>query len=251
MPVIDPTIATNLAGVLCQNYADETNSFSAKHPVSVQHFTEIMAYCHTKINQYASLVKNEKDEQAKIAERYLDLAINNLFSSMQLLIIEHIIASGNMFRQAVEATCIAILLSHRGELRTTYKKNGKKIEENFLFLDIFMEDKHYKWPYLYLPLIEKNKSALGIDAEFIEVFKAAQRVFNGYSHASKKTINLSQSGGIGSRLFIGGGIGHPEKNLLDFELKARINFSKKIPTIIDYIYKLLHLQTPETSDTKS
>ncbi|USD20845.1 hypothetical protein MJO52_17545 [Microbulbifer variabilis] len=114
METVDPTKASEVARSLCKNYSVEVESFSSEYSDTVEQFSELIAECYKRGDKFSA--HGNKVEQEKLSVAFLDLAINNLFSSMQLLIIEHIIPSGNMYRQAIEAACLSILLSHQGKL---------------------------------------------------------------------------------------------------------------------------------------
>lgn len=105
-----------------------------------------------------------------------------------------------MYRQAIEAACLSILLSHQGKLTP----NSNKLDD-FYFKDIFKADKQHQKPYQFAPLIVKNQTALGVDDEFLKFLEKSKKIFNKYSHASKLTVDLSQTGGNKSSIFFGWG----------------------------------------------
>lgn len=231
MKEIDATNPSELVLAFHNDYKEEIDTFSSKHADKVLQFCESVSLCHRKHNLF-TLIK-EPSDRVLHTSAHVQVLINNIYSSMQLLMIEHIIPSGNMYRQSMEALCMAILLSHSGKIEVTVKKKTKEID----FFDAYINDKAIASPHHALKHIKNNLSRLKIREDSIERLESSKSFFNQFSHCSKLAMALSQSGGDESKWFLGGGIGHHTSQIMEKEIASRINYLSIIPNLVDELYK--------------
>jgi hypothetical protein len=77
---------------------------------------------------------------------------------------------------------------------------------------------------------------LELREESIERLKKRKKFLDRFSHPSKLAMGLSQSGGEESKWFLGGGIGHPESDILAKEVAFRNEYVGILPELIEQLY---------------
>ena len=226
--VIDPR---ELVGAIFNDYSSEIESFSKYYSSELLEFCEIVSTCHKKHNLFSSIPS--PSERALHVSAHIQVVINYIYTSMQLLMIEHVIPSGNMYRQSIEALSMAILLAHPGKIVFEVKKKTKEID----FFDSYKNEKAVARPHTALRHVQNNSVVLKVKADSIEKLKNSKDFLNNLSHPSKLSLALSQSGGNESKWFLGGGIRDLNSNIFKKEIDSRINYINILPSLFEELYR--------------
>lgn len=136
----------------------------------IRNFNSVMEEC----KGLNATIKLKEDYRGNYIATYVYSSLNNLISSVSLLMAGHLISAGNLIRIFMEAIIIALLFSANN-------------------LDIDYYDKYKKGPkdfraYRVFDYAEKNLEALRIDKCTWAVIKEYKNYFNTMSHASDLAI---------------------------------------------------------------
>jgi len=209
MKEIDVTNSGSLVSALFENHSEDMDRFSKEYSSEALEFCKGIALCFRKHNLF-TLINNPSDRSKHVAA-HVYVVINNIYSSMRLLMIEHVVPSGNMYRQSIEAMCMSILLAHEGSIEITAKKNKKKKID---FFEKYIGNKAEAQPSKAMGHLKRNFDSLKVREDSVQRLSDSLKFRHNFSHCSKLAIALSQSGGSEPKWLLGGGIGHEDNELM-------------------------------------
>lgn len=205
--------------------------FSSSFPRETLEFCEHIEKCHAIFNKYTS-APNPSERLQKVGA-FVFLGIDNLFTSMHLLMQGYLIPSGNMFRQSLEAVAMATLLSEKKELDVIVKKGWSRRN----FYNDFINTMKYTQSHNSLKWMERNAIRLNLRTSGLEIFKKSKSFYNNYSHPSLFSLGARMVGG-GSPGFITGGIyDEDKKEFYTKEVRGRESYGSHLPDAIRFIFE--------------
>ena len=126
------------------------------------------------------------------------VTLDNVYTSMKLLLLGYLTPSGNMLRQSLEAACMCILLATDAPL----KVRGKRDEIHFY--EEYRYHKRFTRSHRAVELVKNNTDALEVNSEAIAQFVSGKQFYNEYSHPSKLTVASRLTGDDEDSWLIGG-----------------------------------------------
>ena len=224
---VDQRDITALLGELHDDYRETINEFSNRHSESILNFCQLITISHEKLKL---LDKSSENERIKLVGRFIFLAIDNVFLSVKFLSLGYFSQSGNSMRQSLESVCMAILISHEGEIEIG---KGKNIN----FFDAYIKNYRNTRAHNSIRYVQRNIDILGIQAEAVDIMLAGKEHYNNYSHPNMLTFAARMINVDGGPFVVGGGYDSDKISTYELELKDRIQFTKTLPDFICSILK--------------
>jgi hypothetical protein len=220
-----------LVEILHSNNSDVTEKFSSSYPNEILKFCEHIDKCNKIFNKYNS-ASNPSERLCNVGA-FVFLGVDNLFTSMHLLMQGYLIPSGNMLRQSLEAVAMAVLLSEVNELEVIVKKGWST--RNF-YKDFLNNMKHTQ-SHHSLRWMEKNSMRLKLSNSGLEILRKSKNFYNNYSHPNLFSLSSRMVMG-NSAGFITGGIYDEDKEIFYVkEVRGRESYGSHLPEAIACIFE--------------
>ena len=228
---INPRNAQELVNELHSDYGKTINAFSANHSKGLFKFTELVCNCYKTFELFN---KDKSPSQRAIdVGGYVFLAIDNVYVSVKLLVLGYFAPSGNSMRQSLESVCMAILLSHNGNINIGTDKKPKEVD----FFKLYSTGDKKALPHKSLGYVDVNKNALGVSEKAIAAFFVGKDHYNEYSHPNKLSLASRMVGVDGGSFIVGDEYDEDKKTAYEKELRDRIKYVSIIPKFIDVVYE--------------
>lgn len=187
---------------------------------------EISNFIDSIFNAYKSWKIIDKkckgDKQKSYVAGYLLNAINNLVVSLNFLILGHLDASGNLFRQFMESSAMSILLS----------------SQELNYFEMLMEHIEKKTKFEFhrsLDFVSDNIGKLKIDRNAWNKFKKIRNFYHSYSHASLLSVAGRFNFDVKDTVYIGGNYDPAKVEIYRKEIQLRISAADSLKNIIEGI----------------
>ncbi len=236
MPDFDETNVNDLASNLLADTRRDLDYFSENFSEKGLEFLEALARAFKKFQLYVQLFDSEVDEHTKYTAQSIYMTIDALHTSVRLIGLGFFEASGNTFRQSLEALALSILCSHKGDLQRWEKRKGKKKAQlvSFDFLHDYKAQKDHAKVHKAIPLLKINSGLLGTKLETIEIHEKMKGYYNQFSHPTLHSFNFRlNSSNKEPKLLLGSTIEHINQSIIHLDLQKRIEYCKLIPDVID------------------
>lgn len=177
-------------------------------------FVKNMTNAFSKYHALQVDAKSDKNKNYVAAMVYAAFSLNIV--SLKLFLSGHIVAAGNILRQAVESIALALLFS------------GKDID----ILKRFINDK-YSSNRAIRDVMNKSIQ-LSINDDALKMLKDFQEFYHKYSHPTSRTLGtlVSISGG---KTYAGASFDGNKIEIYRKEISLRIGLSKIFPSFIDVV----------------
>ncbi|MCH6583595.1 MAG: hypothetical protein IH808_11390, partial [Proteobacteria bacterium] len=223
MNTINPRNAQELVNELHSDYGKTINAFSANHSKGLFKFTELVCNCY-KTFEFFNKDKSPSQRAIDVGG-YVFLAIDNVYVSVKLLVLGYFAPSGNSMRQSLESVCMAILLSHNGNINIGTDKKPKEVD----FFKLYSTGDKKALPHKSLGYVDVNKNALGVSEKAIAAFFVRKDHYNEYSHPNKLSLASRMVGVDGGSFIDGDEYDEDKKTAYEKELRDRIKYVSIIP----------------------
>lgn len=188
--------------------------------------SEIDIFIEAIFNVYRSWEMIDKkckgDKQKSYVVGYLFNGINNLAESFQLLISGHLDASGNLCRQFMESSAMAILLS------------SKELEYFDNLMKCIKEKRKFPF-HRSLNFVSDNIDKLKGSKDSWDQFKGIRNFYHSYSHPSLLSLGNRFNFTSKDVIWIGGNYDPAKKEFYAKEIFSRINAANFLKNIIEGI----------------
>jgi len=230
MNSINPKNVPEIVNDLSCNNENIINKFIDNHSKGILEFSELISECHKKLSLFENI--KELTKRKEIVGGFIFLAIDNVYTSVKLLTLGYFVPSGNIMRQSTESICMALLLSHSGNLNLGTET--KPLEEDFL--QLYNDESSKARSYKSFWHVKRNKDILEVNEEALGAFQVNRNYYNGLSHPNYLSLAYRMvSENDGSFLF-GGGYDENKKTDYDSQLYDRIKYTSIIPNFIEVMY---------------
>ena len=180
---------------------------------------EITAFINSIVESYQAWLKYDdsirSDRRRAFITAFLFNAINNLSTSMKMLISGYAIPSGNLVRQTIESICSAILCS------SAQLQYYQQVEQ-----DKFSSKSSIK-------LVLKHSKKFHINRNAMIWLKKLYEFYHKLSHSSSLTLGFNISVGKLGEIYIGSSFDEEKMFAYKKEIANRINLSKNITNVIE------------------
>jgi len=226
---IDPKNLEDIRNELLVDYKDTLADFSENHQEQLSQFASVMVDCH-RVFQLFTNIEEPTARQAEV-RAFAYSALDNIYTSMKLLMLGYIAPSGNMLRQSLESTCMTVLLATDRKIEIGVKRGkSKKID---FWRDYSKEQKH-TMSFRSISHVRTNSKILEVDDRAILTFVKQKEFYNNYSHPSRMSIG-SRLSAEGRSWLIGGDYDVGKKSIYNHEADTRINYAKTLPTFLHVV----------------
>lgn len=209
------------------NCSAEIMLFSEAMAIAFQNYSELEKFCGTK---------SEPEQSVYVAAFTLGV-IDDLVTSMKLMISGKLIPSGNLMRQSIEGLALATLCSSQELLLI---KKGKRVVQVKYWRLVRDCDKQVS-SHRALEHLELNRQTLHVNADILEDMKRTRKVYNAFSHPSVEALvsRVAEHRGNPTN-FIGGNFDLSKLGLYKQEINRRAGFCKILPSAIRLLMKNLN-----------
>ena len=224
---VDPRKPNEIVNELYDDYKTTIDSFGRAYPEKALGFAEHISECHQKFHRFEA----EKSPTERMVEvrGFAYLTLDNVYTSMKLLMLGFLTPSGNMLRQSLEAACMCILFATDTSIDVGRKKEIRFYEE-------YCRNKPFTRSHRAVALVKSNCDALDVNSEAIARFVTGREFYNQYSHPSEISMASRFTGQDGDSWLIGGHFDDARVQIYDKEFSERIKFAEILPSFIETIY---------------
>ncbi|MYM85515.1 hypothetical protein GTP44_26760 [Duganella sp. FT50W] len=154
--------------------------------------------------------------------------LDDLVTSMKLLLTGKLTASGNLLRQAIEGVCMAVMCAYQGTLSIGDKECNywKMVEE---------QAKEAEGNFAARQFV-KNFERLGLNMEGAEQLKSTIAMYHQHSHAGVVAMAYRMELGPNGVIYIGGHFDEAKIDGYLAELEQRIGVAKLTVQLIDFLW---------------
>lgn len=154
--------------------------------------------------------------------------LDDLVTSMKLLLTGKLTSSGNLFRQAIEGVCMAVMCSHQGPLHIGGKESiyWKLVESQAKEIEGNLAARQFL----------KNWDRLGVDLEGAQQLKTTLEAYHQHSHAGVMAMAYRMELSPNGVIYIGGHFDEAKVNGYQAELLQRIELAKLAVQTIDAVW---------------
>lgn len=190
---------------------DDRRNFLRLFSKEEKSFTEAMANAAVSWQELDESISSNKDAYVS---GLVHTAITLHISSMKLLLAGHVVASGNLLRQVVEAMCMALLCANK----------------DLPFLAQFMADNYSS--NKAVKHARKHWKKLGLNDGAHEQLKMIQDFYHNYSHISLLTLanHVSSSGG---RAYVGAAFDPGKTEAYKEEVSRRLRLARVFNSFVE------------------
>lgn len=154
--------------------------------------------------------------------------LDDTVTSIKLLLTGKVTAAGNLFRQAIEGVCMAIMCSHPGKLLI-----GEKECDYWALIANHAKEGE---GHLAAKQLLKNWDRLGLNLEGAEQLKAALDLYNKHSHAGTVAMAYRMELGPNGVIYIGGHFDEAKIEGYATEFSQRVELAKLLVQVIDAVW---------------
>lgn len=154
--------------------------------------------------------------------------LDDLMTSMKLLLSGKLTASGNLLRQAIEGICMALMCAYQGTLSIGEKES--------VYWKMVQEQAKEVEGHLAAKQLVKNWDRLGLALEGAEQLKSTMGVYHLHSHAGVAAMAYRMELGPSGLIYIGGHFDEAKTGGYAVELAQRIEFAKLAVQAIDFMW---------------
>lgn len=214
-----------------------------------EHFSnEIIKFCEKFSDAYIVFLQldpevqrhQKKGEivQADFVFMYTYQILDNLFTSVKMLVLGYFSPSGNLWRQVAEGIAIATLCSVKGKVNRQQKKRLIPFE----YTKALRQNKTFAKAHMAISILELNQKRSEFTKHGLKILHLIKHQANNFSHPSLlSTIFLGSKEDPG-KLYFGGNFDEGNIEFYKTELKHRIAFCETLPEflngLIDNVKKL-------------
>ncbi len=255
---LDLTISSVVKEQILRSNKDQLEYSENTFKAEISDFCIHLSKSHKCLEFFLAIEKPNNNELYTGASLYFSL--DCLLSATQLIVIGHIISSGNLFRQAIESTYISILLSTNRKIiyqkkskgrnkrdKKTGKKTGKKIEfQTCSYIDEYLNNSPIAHAHRAGDIVNLNIDKLGLSMSALGTIEKAKEKMHEFSHPSLisqilKTTNIDGCPDItdSPQFIVGGSIEHLNIELVKMRIKNYTNFLKIIPDMITSLFRMV------------
>jgi len=196
------------------NDPDALNAFLARYGGDVERFAELMAQVVMTWHKFDQAVP---DENRGRISAVIFSAITLHIQSMELFLRGHLVASGNLMRQVLEAIAMSLLCS------------GKTLN----ILDLFVAGK-YSTKNAVRDL-HRNRKVLGLLDGGVDALANAEKFYHQHSHLSQLTIASMFSFQHEAAFYVGASFDEGKVNGYDREMGSRMELTGVFPGFIEAV----------------
>ena len=154
--------------------------------------------------------------------------LDDLVTSMKLLLTGKLAASGNLFRQAIEGICMSLMCSHQGTLSI-----GEKECIYWAMVEAHAQEVE---AYIAAKQVVKNWDRLGLNLQGAEQLKATLTKYHQHSHAGILAMAYRMDLSPNGLIYIGGHFDEAKLDGYVAELHQRIELAKLAVQTIDAVW---------------
>lgn len=165
-------------------------------------------------------------------------ALDDLLTSMKLLVAGKLPTSGNSLRQAAEWIAVSMLCASKGVVLCGPQNRPVDYWESFKKQDEITEANRA------IKQLEKNREALGVDETLVALLKSFQESNHENSHPSMRALWYRLCPNEPGLLFVGGGFDEGKLSTYRREIAGRIDLCSNIPRVIQLLQICLSVSRP-------
>ena len=208
--------------IVCEVDVEERKKFMDSFPTEMERFIE---ECHKTWIDYDKLSSIVGDNERKAyVVKYVLTAIDNLMISGNLLVSSYFTASGNMFRQMLEAILMAVILGHN------------KLDKNY-FEEYISSGTDFRVNKVF-DIIENNHENIKFEIEDWNKLKNLRNHLHKFSHASLVALSTTHHISKAGVSIIGSEYDEGKREAYRKELELRISAWGFTSNLIVYIKQL-------------
>lgn len=227
---IDPTNVDHLIAHILDPGTEGLTSFREDFLVELDSICRDISECYIWFQKFDT--QSAPDQQFAYATAHIYALVEALYSTTKLLAHGFLAPAGNLFRVALEAMAMSVLLSWRSKVLLE-KKTNKWVEGDFF--EGFIQEKSWAKSHVALKTLDKNSTLLGLSPVALKLLSSSKKLYNNYSHVSPLSIRVSMI--TPDRLMFGGGYDPEQKDLFEKEIQIRRQFIEKVPSFLESLYK--------------
>lgn len=230
---INPAVFEDVIKALFDSNQKIIDKFANEYSKPLTDFSESFSKAYKKYLELERLIikLGPTTRNAYIAG-IVYLTLDNIFSSMKLLISGYQTASGNLYRQSMEGIVLAILCSVKGEVKIKTDKNKHKLID---FYASFLNDSKDTQSHKVVSILEFNHQDLGVNLKAITNLKKAISFYHKYSHPTQLSLGTTMTFTGTGESYFGGGFDTAKKDRYTKEIGHRTEFTDLMPNIIEVI----------------
>lgn len=226
VPVLDFSKPAVVVGELFDCDEAVRKQFQDRFSAQAVSFSEAIAPAFARFQRFSE--EGKYCEQTALVCAFVHGILDDLVTSMKLLLTGKLSASGNLFRQAIEGICMAIMCSYQdklsiGDQECNYwemvRARAKEVEG-----------------HLATRQIVKNWDRLGMNRRGAEQLKETVAKYHQHSHAGILPMAYRMELGPNGLIYIGGHFDEAKVDGYDAELKQRIELAKLTVQMIDTVW---------------
>lgn len=205
------------------------NRFSAQ----VISFSEAIAPAFARFQKFSE--DGQCCAQGALCCGFVHGVLDDLVTSVKLLLTGKLTASGNLFRQAIEGMCMAIMCSHQDMLSIGDKECSywKLVEAGAKEAEGHLAPKQ----------LVKNWDRLGLTLQGAEQLKTNVASYNQHSHAGIMAMAYRMELAPNGAIYIGGHFDEAKVAGYETELIQRIELAKLTVQMIDSVWPNIRVLT--------
>jgi hypothetical protein len=205
--------------------SDVLNKFYTNFSKELQEFAQLFTEAYKKNLELDQLVKNTENKQKAYVSAITYLLLDNLLTSVKLLVLGYDIPSGNLMRQVIESIALASLCSTKEKIQIKIKGKTKNIH----FYTSFVNHKSEAQSHFALKYLEDNYIKLNIKKRAIDSLKKTRQLYHNFSHPGEMSLSSLVSFEQRGKIYICGGFDHGKIKQYKIEIMLRISLCKILP----------------------
>jgi len=166
--------------------------------------------------------------QTALACGFIHGVLDDSVTSIKLLLTGKVTAAGNLFRQAIEGICMAIMCGYQGRLLI----GGKECD----YWDLVANHAKEVEGNLAAKQLAKNWDKLGLNLEGAEQLKSTLGLYNKHSHAGIVAMAYRMELGPNGVIYIGGHFDDAKVEGYAVEFRERVELAKLVVKVMDYLW---------------
>ncbi|HBU28904.1 MAG TPA: hypothetical protein DEB56_03910 [Thiobacillus sp.] len=154
--------------------------------------------------------------------------LDDLVTSMKLLLTGKVTVAGNLFRQAIEGICMATMCGYQGTLLIG--------EKDCDYWELVAKNAKEAEGHLAAKQLAKNWNRLGLNFEAAEQLKGTLSLYNKHSHAGTVAMAYRMELGPNGLIYIGGHFDEAKVEGYVAEFLQRVELAKIVVQVIDSVW---------------
>lgn len=176
-------------------------------------FAEATASALDRWHQFMEPIPEEASRQISVAAITFT-AINHSVMSFKLFMTGYTVASGALFRQVLEGTCLALVCSAK----------------SLTVLDRYLEN-HYS-PNKAVDYLAKHAKKVGFDPEALKAVVEAYESYHRFAHLSRLTIAAGLNYSVGGVPNVGAYFDPAKLPEYRHQVRTQVSFARALPNVI-------------------